>query len=137
MYGFTTREENLKLSAMAVDYMINAFINFAKQGQELILEANFHEQEMAKIKELSEEYGYDVFVLVLRGDIEILYKRFLDRMPTRHRAHTSMGLHENIEKYKAYIYKSREEKIPFLPHIIDTTNKNQQEVLECAIKLLG
>ena len=137
MYGFTTREENRNLSVMAMDFMINAFFSFASQQQNIILEANFREEELRQIEVLVAQFNYDVVLLVLRGDIEVLYKRFLDRLPNRHRAHTSMRLDENIDKFAEYIEMLRKQDPVFIPHIIDTTNKSEEEVLETAIKLLG
>ena len=137
MYGFSTREENRNLSVMAVDFMINAFFSFASQQQNIILEANFRENELRQIEQLCLQFNYDVSLIVLRGDINVLYKRFLERLPNRHRAHTSLHLDENIDKFKEYIEMLRKQETVFLPHIIDTTNKSPEEVLETAIKLIG
>ena len=137
MYGFTTREENRNLSVMAVDFMINAFISFASQQQNIILEANFRENELRQLQQLAMTFNYEVVLIVLRGDIEVLYKRFMDRLPNRHKAHTSLNLNESLEKFKDYIEMLRKQDLVFLPHIIDTTNKSEEEVLECVIKLLG
>ena len=134
LYGYQTREENRALSIKATDYMIDAFKQFAKQGNELILEANFRTGEMIKIKEVADEYDYDVRLLVLRGDIEILYKRFMDRLPGRHKAHMSLHLDESIEKFKEYIDEQRKEDVVFLPHIIDTSKKSADEILQIALE---
>ena len=79
MYGFKNREENRNLSIKAVNYMIDAFKNFAKLGQDLILEANFREDELLKIRDIVAKYGYDVQFYLLQADIEVLYQRFLAR----------------------------------------------------------
>lgn len=137
IYGYKTREENRALSVMATNYMIEAFNNFAKQGQEIILEANFRNEELLRIKDIAEQYHYDVALLILRGDIDILYQRFLARLPNRHRAHMSLHLDESIGKFKEYIMSLREEDTVFIPHIIDTTHKDEKEVLNIAISYIN
>ena len=135
LYGYTTREENRALSIKATDYMIDAFKQFARQGNELILEANFRKNELERIKDIADEYEYDVRLLVLRGDIEVLYQRFLARLPNRHKAHMSLHLDESIDRFKEYIEEQRREDVIFLPHIIDTTEKSAEEILEIALKI--
>ena len=137
LYGYTTREENRVLSIKATDYMIDAFKQFARQGNELILEANFRKNELERIKDIADEYEYDVRLLVLRGDIEVLYQRFLARLPNRHKAHMSLHLDESIDRFKEYIEEQRREDVIFLPHIIDTTKKSAKEILEIALKICG
>ena len=137
LYGFITREDNRKLSVMAVDFMINAFLSFASQQQNIILEANFRENELKQLQMLTQQFNYDVFLIVLRGDLQVLYKRFLDRLPTRHKAHTSLNLDESFDRFKEYMEMLRNQDTVFIPHIIDTTNKNEKEVLDTVIKLLG
>ena len=133
MYGFKNREENRALSVKAVNYMIEAFENFAKLGQQLILEANFREEELIKIRDIVAKYNYDVHFYVLRGDIDVLYQRFLDRLPTRHKAHKSMHLEESKEKFEQYILEQRRGKTFFIPFIIDTTDRSEKEVFELVI----
>ena len=133
MYGFKNREENRNLSIKAVNYMIDAFENFAKLGQDLILEANFREDELLKIRDIVSKYGYDVQFYLLQADIEVLYQRFLDRLPSRHEAHMSMHLEESIDKFAEYIYAQRREKTVFIPFEIDTTDKSEKEVFDFVI----
>ena len=72
-YGFETREENRALSIQAVNFMFDALRNFAKNNQDIILEANFREEELNELKAITDEYNYDVVLFVLRGDIDVLY----------------------------------------------------------------
>ena len=135
MYGFKDREENRKLSIKAVEYMIEAFARFAKNDADLILEANFRGEELKQIQDIALQYGYDVALLVLRGNINELYERFLKRVPTRHKAHMSMHLDESIDKFKDYVLSQRKEELYFLPHIIDTSGKSEEEVLAKALDI--
>ena len=136
MYGYETREENRALSIKATDYMIDAFRQFAKQGNDIILEANFRTDEMMRIKDIADEFEYDVRLIVLRGNIEVLYQRFMDRLPNRHKAHMSLHLDESIEKYKEYIEEQRKEDVVFLPHIIDVSKRSAEEVLSIALEIV-
>lgn len=135
-YGFETREENRALSIQAVNFMFDALRNFAKNNQDIILEANFREEELNELKAITDEYNYDVVLFVLRGDIDVLYERFLERLPNRHKAHTSIHLEDSVDKFREYVLSQRMEVYPFIPHIIDTTHKSNKEVFEIAIKYL-
>lgn len=134
-YGYTNREENRALSIKATDYMIDAFLQFAKQSNDIILEANFREEELKRIQDIAMQYDYDVRLIVLRCDIEVLYQRFLERLPTRHIAHMSMHLEDSIDKFQNYIEELRNNDPVFIPHIIDTTQKSKEEVLSLALKI--
>ena len=62
---------------------------------------------------MASENGYQVFTLVLRGDVEILHKRYLYRMKNenRHPVHLSTTL-DVFDDFKSYAKRAREEKIP-------------------------
>lgn len=136
-FGYQTREENRQLSIMAVNFMIETFQNFARSGHDIILEANFRESEMNTIKDIAEKYQINVTCIVLRGKIEILYERFMKRMANRHPAHKSLGLDRDISYFKAYLEEQRKEQIPFIPTIIETTNKSEEEVLKIALSKIN
>ena len=135
--GYSNREQNRELSVKAVSYMIEAFIRFAKQNEDIILEANFRHDEMLRIKDIAMQYNYDIYCFVLRGDIPTLYARFMERNKNRHPAHKSLGLDRGIEYFEKYINELREEETPFLSHVINATNKNEKEILQYALEVVG
>lgn len=136
-YGFKNREENRALSIKAVDFMITSMESFLKKQADVILEANFRGNELTKIKEICGRYNSEVTLLVLRGDIPFLYERFLERLPNRHKAHTSIGLEESIDKFASYINEQRQEDLVF-PHFdIDITHLSYDDVLEMALRKIG
>ena len=92
--GFSNREENLKLSKATMELMFFIFSEFGKLNKNLILESNFHTAELERLHELAQEYNYEVLTLILRGDVEILHKRYLNRMQNenRHPVHLSTTL---------------------------------------------
>lgn len=110
--GFSNREENLKLSKATMELMIRGFSEFADLGIDMILEANFKEEEMKRLHNIAVQKGYDVLSLVLSADIDIIYKRFMNRIENenRHPVHTS-GF-DGYESLKHYIELSRQLTVP-------------------------
>ena len=111
--GFSNREENLKLSKATMELMLLIFSEFGKLNKNLILESNFHMLELEKLHKMADEKNYEVLTLVLRGDIEILHKRYLNRInnENRHPVHLSTTF-DIFDEFKVYIEKSRNEEIP-------------------------
>ena len=134
--GYNTREENRQLSIAATDSMIYFFNQSALVGQSLILEANFRQVEMMKIKEIADEYHYQVLLIVLTGDINLLYQRFLDRMVNRHIAHRSLNLDYSIERFASYINDIRNQDLIYPAYTIDMTDLDEDEVTEKAISII-
>ncbi len=103
--GFTNREENLRLSRATVSLMGHILLQTAVSGSNLILESNFHESELQKLHAMADAMHYDVLTLVLRGDPEVLYARYMHRMQQedRHPAHLTTTLHvkEDFLRYAA------------------------------------
>lgn len=110
--GFANREENLKLSKATMELMMFLFSEFAKLNKPLILESNFHTAELERLHEMAAKRGYEVLVLVLRGDVEILHKRYLNRMQNenRHPVHLSTTL-DVFEDFKGYLEWTRKEVV--------------------------
>lgn len=111
--GFTNREENLKLSKATMELMLFLFSEFSKQNKDLILEANFHAEDLERLHQIADRYHYDVLTLVLRGDVEILHKRYLHRIhyENRHPVHLSTTF-DVFEDFKEYTEHFRSEEIP-------------------------
>lgn len=111
--SFANREENLKLSNATMELMFFIFSEFGKLNKNLILESNFHTSELEKLHKLAVDSNYEVLTIVLRGDVEILYKRYLNRMynENRHPVHLSTTL-DIFDDFKGSIERLRSEKIP-------------------------
>ena len=110
--GFTNREENQKLSRAAIELMRFLFAESAKLDKDLILESNFHKEEMERLYELAAKSQYEVLILELRGEPEILHKRFLNRIAkeNRHPVHLTVKL-DKFEDIKRCIESARAEEI--------------------------
>ena len=134
--GYETREENRQLSIAATDSMIYFFNQCAQVGQSLILEANFRQDEMIKIKEIADEHAYQVVLINLTGDINLLYQRFLDRLVNRHIAHRSLHLDYSIDRFASYINEIRNQDLLYPAFTIDMTNLDEDEVTEEALNLV-
>lgn len=122
--GFSNREENLKLSKASMHIMFYALENANNSNTNIILEANFHQEEIDYLK----KYKDDVLVLNLYGNEGILFKRFINRIENgnRHKAHLSTGLND-LSSFSSYIKKSRDVDFKGLEVIsIDATNFSYQ-----------
>lgn len=110
--GFADREQNRKLSIAATRLMTFMFSEFARFGQDYILEANFHAAELERLAQEAENKGYEVLTLLFRGNIEILHERYMKRITdeNRHPGHLSTCL-DDIEAFTEYIKTARKENI--------------------------
>lgn len=127
-YSFNNKQESRKMSIASVDMMINVFIQFAMVEKPLILEANFHKDEIVRIDAIANKYGYEVLTLLVQADINVLHKRFINRAinENRHPVHLSETLKE-FKEFKNYIEISRKE-LPIGKFIkIDATDLSYQE----------
>ena len=131
--GYSTREENRQLSITATDSMIYFFNQCALVNQSLILEANFRKDEIVRVKEIADEFNYQVILITLIGDINLLYQRFMDRLVNRHIAHRSLHLDYSIDRFASYINEIRNEDLLYPAYIIDMTNLDEEEVTEKAL----
>ena len=111
--SFHDRAENRVLSVATVAVMIHIFDQLAASGLPLILEANFRGDELQELHTIASSKGCEVLTLVLRGDMDVLYARYLHRMQdeNRHPVHLSAPLHVR-EEFEQYIRAQREENIP-------------------------
>ena len=90
-----------------MELMFFIFSEFGKLNKNLILESNFHTIELERLHKLAFENNYEVLTLVLRGDVEILYKRYLNRMhnENRHPVHlsTTLDVFDDFKGYTEYL----------------------------------
>lgn len=126
--GYFDREENKRLSNAAVETMCHIFMQIAATGGAVILEANFHEAELEKLHTIAHAKEYDVLTIVLRGDAEVLYRRYLHRMKeeNRHPVHltTTLDVKEDFIKTAEWI---RKEKVMGETLVVEATDFSYQE----------
>ena len=134
--GYSSREENRELSIVATGDMIYFFKQCALAKQDLVLEANFRTEELNELQSIANQYNYQVVLLVLTGDMPLLYQRFLDRLPGRHIAHRSIHLEDSYEKFAQYIESLRGQDFVFTPNYIDMSNLDEDEVVEEALQIV-
>ncbi len=98
--GFSNREENLKLSKATFKLMKKLTHDVLDSDDLVILESNFKPHELAELFEDGKERGFLIFTLMLTGQPEVLYQRYLKRDSERHPVHRSTGLisYEVFEK---------------------------------------
>ena len=87
--GFQSREGKVNLGIASVEIMYYVTERLMKAGQSFILENNFEASSEHGIRSLLEKYQYSVLTIVLTGDPQTIYQRFLEResSPERHRGH--------------------------------------------------
>lgn len=109
--GFHNREENKVLSNTTIELMCHVFSRIALTGNDIILEANFHEKELEKLHSIADENRYEVLTIVLWGDTEVLYHRYLYRMneENRHPVHlsTTLDVKEDFFRTAEWIRKEK------------------------------
>ncbi len=108
--GFADREENLKLSRATMELMTYGFAELVKLKSDVILEANFKETEMARLNEIAARNGYDMLTLVLTADMDIIYKRFVNRIENENRHPVHISGFEGYDSLKYYIALGRKQR---------------------------
>jgi len=87
--GFTNRTENLKLSDATHQLMRHITEKSMKIGLPIILESNFNPSDAIYFENEIQKYGYKSITIMLTGDKEILFERFMKRWKDRHWGHKS------------------------------------------------
>lgn len=129
--GFSNREENKKLSNATIELMCHIFSRIAVAGSDIILEANFHEAELKKLHSIAQENQYDSLTLILRGNPDVLYDRYIHRMTkeNRHPVHltTTIDVKEDFVKMAEWM---RSEKAIGKTLTIEASDFSYQEDTE-------
>jgi len=126
-FGFSNRAENLKLSHGTAELMYLILAEFGKVNQALILESNFRIGELEMLRKIAAEQDYQVLTLVLRGDVDILHKRYLNRMNNENRPAVHLCAEFNtIDGFGAYLESLRTPTIPGNAICIDANDFSYQ-----------
>lgn len=144
--GFSSREENKRLSVASVDVMKHVFSQYAFLGSDLILEANFHKAEIDDLKRLSGLHGFTLFLLFLQGETDELFARFTNRIRNegRHPAHCTDDITDR-DGFEKYLLANRKELSGFirgkdaLPNVcrIRAHGSNYDEVFRAAVRTVA
>ena len=76
---YSTYEENHRLSILSMEMLIQEFEKAASRDEDLILEANFHENHLSEIAKIAAKNVYSILNLNLFGSPEVLYQRYIHR----------------------------------------------------------
>ena len=118
--GFSSREENLKLSHATFDVMMHIAEQSMMAGLPIILESNFRKHDSEQLLPLIRKYKYTPVTIMMTGDLNILYARFIKRLDGRHPAHKSVSL--DFESYSAHCRSLLDFDVGGEKISIDTTN---------------
>lgn len=125
---YKTKEDNQRLSVLAIDKLIDTFNQIAISGADVILEANFHTESIERINEIAKKNDYDLLTIVLRGDIDILYKRYVNRNVNekRHPVHLYNEL-DDYDKFKDYLERYHNEEVNTRKVIVGVNSLDYQD----------
>lgn len=134
---FSKIKENKKLSNSAIDLLLHILDRVTAVNGSVILEANFHKEELEKIKRECELSHEAVVLLYLTGDIDVLFERFMYRTyyENRHPVHLTHPL-VTIEEFEKYVLKWRAEPEVLPRHIINVTNCDRDVIFCKAVEML-
>ena len=110
-HPYRNYEESHLLSLMAMDQLFESFEKCAKEGKDVILEANFRGEHLDRLEKINKQYGYQILNIDLTGSVEVLHQRYVNRIlhENRHPVHVVNGLRE-FEKFKEYTLSRRNER---------------------------
>lgn len=93
--GFGPESGEVYQKGSAVTFMLLLHIaeRFLQAGRICILESNFRPGELEQIRELLEKYHGQCLTFLFKGDLDVLFERYLarDRSGQRHWVHKSAG----------------------------------------------
>jgi hypothetical protein len=82
---------------------------------------------LEKLHQIAAENDYQVLTLVLRGDVEVLHKRYLNRMHNENRPAVHLCAEFNsIDGFGAYLESLRTQKVPGEAIYIDANDFGYQ-----------
>ncbi len=112
-FGFSNREENLKLSYCSFSLFAYFASKNMQTGISFIIESNFRQKELDKLAKLAKEYHYEILSIVFYADIHILHERFLKRIneENRHLVHRAVDF-SKYEDFEMCILESRKRIYP-------------------------
>lgn len=98
--GFKSRNEKVNLGIASMDILYYFAEENMKVGQPFILENNFESKSKDDLNTLLEKYNYTPITVQFICDIDVLYKRFIERdqYSDRHRGHVVNTQYPEVEK---------------------------------------
>ncbi len=110
--GFKNREENYSLSQATFKLFGYLLDELSCLNQDVILESNFRQEELDILDEWAKANHYQVLSLVLKGDIDVLHKRYMYRIQheNRHQVHLTLPL-DDLSQFRYYVEKQRSQRI--------------------------
>ena len=110
-HPYRNYEESHLLSLMAMNQLFNSFEECAKEGKDVVLEANFRGEHLDRLEKINKQYGYQILNIDLTGSVEVLHQRYVNRIlhENRHPVHVVNDLRD-FEKFKEYTLSRRNER---------------------------
>ena len=110
-HPYRNYEESHLLSLMAMDQLFDSFEKLAKEGKDVVLEANFRGEHLDRLEKINKQYGYQILNIDLTGSVEVLHQRYVNRIlyENRHPVHVVNDLRD-FDKFKEYTLSRRNER---------------------------
>ena len=110
-HPYRNYEESHLLSLMAMDQLFESFEKCAKEGKDVVLEANFRGEHLDRLEKINKQYSYQILNIDLTGSVEVLHQRYVNRIlhENRHPVHVVNDLRD-FEKFKEYTLSRRNER---------------------------
>ncbi len=131
--GFKNREDNIKLSKASYSLLYYVLEKACAKNIDVILEANFHKEQLETIKEVADKHEYRILTIVITGEPDVLYQRYINRLVNENRnpVHASIPF-SSYNDFKDYTFSNREKGSLGTKIEIDGTSfnyQNNQEIL--------
>jgi len=78
-FGAENTEVHIKNSKVTFLLMLAFAESFLQVGKSCVLESNFKKLESEQIKTLLEKYNCECLTFIFKGDLDVLYDRYIDR----------------------------------------------------------
>lgn len=105
--GYQNREENKKMSFATFDILLEISKQLINPSKSFIIESNFRQSELDQLKELFQSNNYSIVTIVLSGDVDKLYERYVYRYSFLKR-HVCHYFFESKSEFVKYVEESRD-----------------------------
>jgi 2-phosphoglycerate kinase len=138
--GFGSESGDVYKKGSVTTLMIMRHIaeRFLQTGQACILESNFVFEEIEDIKMLVEKYNGKILLFVLKGDLDVMFDRYINRDTERHWVHKPGGDRESFKNVMASYFGLEKSEVK-QKITVDTTvfaDVNYEDLFDTARRFL-
>ena len=96
--GFRSYEEKTQLDIASANIMMYTAARILSCGESVILDNNFEDRNLPNLEKLVKDHTCNVITVRFKGDVGVIYKRFLAResSPSRHLGHKILNCYPPV-----------------------------------------